>query len=352
VRGSIERVRAVIRGQLPDRAPLYDLLRNDAVISHFAGETLTLENAPTVVYRAYEPALDATRPVVRMPDPEDTVTLEDGRKQRRYRWTAWTAPVVYASSEDYAAAKRAYLDAYDPSWMQAKEQALREGLAWIAEQRALLGEVFFFPGAPGGLLQSLYGEVGLEAFIYFLTDYPEIIEGLMDVQLHEALAWVEHLPADHGIEAVFVGDDIAYNGGPMLRPAWFAVHYLPRLRRVMAAYHHRGIAVLFHSDGNLNPIMDGLVEAGIDGLNPIEVLAGMDAGDLHRRYPHLFLAGGIDVSQLLPLGSPQEVTDAVKQALEATGGRLMMGSSTELNNQVPLANYMALREAVFACAYR
>ncbi len=88
--GSIERVRAVIRGETPDRAPLYDLLRNDAVISHFARETLTLENAPEVVYRAYEPAIDATRPGVRMPDEERTVTLEDGRIQRYFRWTMWT----------------------------------------------------------------------------------------------------------------------------------------------------------------------------------------------------------------------------------------------------------------------
>ncbi len=51
----------------------------------------------------------------------------------------------------YAAAKRAALDAYDSSWTETKEQALRERLAWIAEQRALLGEVFFFPGGPGGL---------------------------------------------------------------------------------------------------------------------------------------------------------------------------------------------------------
>jgi len=67
MQGSLERVRAVLRGDLPDRAPLYDLLRNDAVVSHFAGETLTLENAPRVVYRAYEPAIDATRPEARSP---------------------------------------------------------------------------------------------------------------------------------------------------------------------------------------------------------------------------------------------------------------------------------------------
>jgi len=71
---------------------------------------------------------------------------------------------------------------------------------------------------------------------------------------------------------------------------------------------------LFHSDGNLNPILDDLVAAGIDGLNPIEILAGMDVGE--------------------------------RKAIDEAGGRILVGSSTELNEDVPLANFLALREAV------
>jgi uroporphyrinogen decarboxylase len=161
-----------------------------------------------------------------------------------------------------------------------------------------------------------------------------------------AIAWIEHLPADHGIEAGMLGDDMAFKSGPLLRPAWMRKHYFGRLARVIAAHHARGIKVLFHSDGNLNPILGDLVEAGIDGLNPIEVLAGMDVADIHRRHPRLFLCGGIDVSQLLPLGAPAQVREAVERAIAAAEGRLMVGSSTELNNEVPLANYLALRDAV------
>ena len=87
MQGSIERVRAVINGEMPDRAPLYDLLRNDAVIGHFADEVLTVENAPEVVYRAFAPAVDATRPLVRPPERERTETHKDGRKRRFFRWT-------------------------------------------------------------------------------------------------------------------------------------------------------------------------------------------------------------------------------------------------------------------------
>lgn len=344
--GSIQRVRAVIRGEQPDRAPLYELFRNDAVLEHFTGQRLTVENGPELVYEAYDPAVDATRPSVRPPGREETVTLPDGRTQRHFRWTVWTERRSYASSAEYVAQKRQHLDAYDPAWTTAQQADIDQMLAGVAAARGQLGEVFFFPGGSGPGLMSIMGEVGVEDFSYYLADCPGLIEELLECQVLGAVARIEHLPAGHGIEAVFVGDDIAYKTGPMLSPAWFTRHYMPRLARICEAYQRQGIKVLFHSDGNLLPILGGLVDAGIDGLNPLEVLAGMDPGLVHRQYPHLFLAGGIDVSQLLPFGSPSQVKEAVRRAIGETGGRIMVGSSTELNDAVPLENYLALREAV------
>ena len=89
-----------------------------------------------------------------------------------------------------------------------------------------------------------------------------------------------------------------------------------------------------------------MVEAGIDALNPLEIQAGMDVGDIHRRYPQLLLVGGIDVSQLLPFGSPLEIRNTVERTIEAAEGRIMIGSTTELHDAVPLENFLALREAV------
>ena len=346
MQGSLERVRAVINGGTPDRTPIYELLRNDAVLSHFAGEELTIANGPELVYRAYEPAVDATRPMVRTPAAEETMTLADGREQRNYRWTTWVEHVHYADSTAYAAAKRAELDAFDPAWGADDQQQMDTIIAEIAEHKRKLGEVFFFPGGMCVGLMGIMGEVGLEEFSYYLADCDGIIDELMERNTVCAVRWIEHLPANHGIEAVFSGDDIAYKAGPMLSPMWFREHYFGKLARVCEAYHARGIKVLFHSDGDLNPILDGLVEAGIDGLNPIEVLANMDVGDIHRRYPNLFMTGAIDVSQLLPYGTPGEVKDAVRRTIDAAEGRIMIGSSTELNDEVPLENYLALREAV------
>ena len=82
-----------------------------------------------------------------------------------------------------------------------------------------------------------------------------------------------------------------------------------------------------------------MVEAGIDASNPLEIQAGMDVGDIHRRYPQLLLVGGIDVSQLLPFGSPLEIRSTVERTIEAAEGRIMIGSTTELHDAVPLERF-------------
>lgn len=344
---SIARVRAVINGQQPDRAPMFDLLRNTAVIEHFTGETLTVENGAELVYRAYAPAIDGTRPLVKAPNAPRTEMLPDGRRQEVQRWTVWTEPRHFADSEAYAREKRAWAAGFDPAWTAEDQRGQEAELAGIAAQRRKLGDVFLFPGIPAGpSLMGLYGEVGLEDFSYFLADCPDVIVELMEINTVRAEHWFSHLPDGHGIEAGFLGDDIAFKSGPLLHPDWLRAHYFPRLARAIDAAHRRGMTVLFHSDGNLNPILDDLVAAGIDGLNPIEILAGMDVGAIHRRHPHLFMAGGIDVSQLLPFGTPGQVRDAVHRAVDAAEGRLLVGSSTEVNEDVPLANFLALREAV------
>ena len=346
--GSVQRVRTVLDGRLPDRPPLFDLLRNDAVIEHFAGRRIPAADPRATVFAAYEPAIDATRPLVRLPERERTETLPTGREQRIFRWTVWTSHVAYRDTDDYAAKKRAAIASFDPT---PNPDSVRAWVEHAATHRRDLGEVFFFSGSPSVGLSGVYDECGLEFFAYAMADHPGLVEELLECNTFRAERFIEALPDDHAVEAVFLGDDIAFKSGLLLSPAWFSVEFLPRLARICAAWHRRGVKVLFHSDGNLMPILDGLVEAGIDGLNPIEVLAGMDAGEIHRRHPHLFLAGGIDVSQLLPFGSAKEVRETVHRTIDSCGGRLLVGSSTELQNEVPLSNFLAMRDAALSYAY-
>jgi hypothetical protein len=85
------------------------------------------------------------------------------------------------------------------------------------------------------------------------------------------------------------------------------------------------------------------VKAGIDGLNPLEILAGMDIAAVRAAYPHLVLTGGIDVSQLLSLGTPEQIAQTCREAINATAGRgYFLGSTTELHWEIPLPNLLAM----------
>jgi uroporphyrinogen decarboxylase len=143
-------------------------------------------------------------------------------------------------------------------------------------------------------------------------------------------------------------DDIAYKNAPLFSPQWLRTHWVPGLKRLVDAWHDRDTFCLFHSDGNLWPVLDDLVGAGIDGLNPLEVLAGMTVKEVRQRYPSLFLTGGIDVSQLLPLGDPEEVRTVCRQTIQDAEGRgYFLGSSTELHWGVKLENAIAMFETAW-----
>jgi hypothetical protein len=351
VRDAIKLVEDVIAGRLPRRAPMFDLLRNDAVIEHFAGQELTVEKAPEIIPPVYPKAIDVTRSV-RMPDAPSETILEDGRQQKVYRWTMWTEHMRYENSDAYAKAKKDRIDAYDPAWDAESQRMMDEEWAGNRRQQEQFGdECYWMPCGAGVNLMTAFGEVGLEQFSYYLADCSDLIDELLEVQTLDAVRWVSHYPDDHGVAAMMMGDDIAFKSGPIFSPAWFEEHYFHRLARVIEAYHEKGIKVMFHSDGNIMPILDQLVEAGIDGLNPLEVMAGVNIKAIHKRYPHLFMTGGVDVSELLPFGTPEQVFEKTRETIYDGGGRLMIGSSTELQNCVPLENFMAMRRAVLYTPY-
>ncbi len=351
MKGSLERVRRVMALEKPDHAPLFDLLPNDAVLRHFNNDRPVKAGDDQSGIRAIVAATDGSRASYFSPMAERHEVLADGRERIYERWTTWTAPCVFASSQEFESAKQRNLA--DRRRRMSEQIVLRDDHEY-ARQREFYHrfgkDYYYLLNAPNPGLMGIYGEVGLEAFSYYLADCESIIIDQLTMNTEDACRWAAAIPMDDPFHAVFIGDDIAFKSGPMVNPRWLAAHYFPCLRRVIGAFHARGKKVVFHSDGNLNAIMDFLVEAGIDALNPIEIMAGMDLKDLHRRYPKLVFAGGIDVSHLLPFGTPQQVKDAVVKAIEDTEGQILVGSSTEVINMVPLKNFLAMREA--AMGYR
>jgi hypothetical protein len=91
-------------------------------------------------------------------------------------------------------------------------------------------------------------------------------------------------------------------------------------------------------------VLDDLVAIGIDGLNPIETVAGMSLKEVRAKYPNLFLAGGIDMSQLLSNGTPEQVKEVCRQAIRDAYPGFFMGSTTEADNSCKAENLVAMYE--------
>jgi uroporphyrinogen decarboxylase len=188
----------------------------------------------------------------------------------------------------------------------------------------------------------------MEMFSYLTVDYPDLLDEWLEARNQAELRRVAVIADPELFPVVLPYDDIAHKTGLLFSPDWLRRYWLPRLKRLVDAWHMRDTVCLFHSDGNLWTFMDDLVSTGIDGLNPLEVTAGMSVKEVRQRYPHLFLAGGIDVSQLLVNGSPGEVRAVCEQAITDTKGRgYFLGSTTELGQGVRLENVIAMFETVW-----
>jgi uroporphyrinogen decarboxylase len=188
-------------------------------------------------------------------------------------------------------------------------------------------------------------------------DYQWFIDIAEDPQFAGIVASriTEHLIAV-GIEAlhrsnlpdtsVWIFDDIASNNGLLISPKSYERLFLPQVQRMVEAFKEAGVAhVGYHSDGDIRSVLDGLVDAGISILNPVEPRANMDVVELRRRYgQRLAFVGGLCNSLILPTGSDKEVRNHVEHVLSAADdGGLVIGSHS-ISNDVTQKRYELFME--------
>lgn len=188
---------------------------------------------------------------------------------------------------------------------------------------------------------------GTEQFLMDISGDPSLARALVDKMADHLIAVaVEQLHRwDLFDTGVWIYDDMAHNGSPMFSPASFEKVLLPAYRRMIRAYKEAGAQyVILHSDGNILPILDMLVDAGIDGLNPLERRAGMVAEDLRVRYPELILTGGMCNTQTLPNGSIHEIQDETRRLIDlGRDGGFIIGTHS-LSPEIPIESYAAYHQ--------
>lgn len=150
------------------------------------------------------------------------------------------------------------------------------------------------------------------------------------------------LALERGADALCVGDDFGHTGGPFVSPATFRKVFFPALKGQCEKIKEAGSPVLFHSCGNLQLILDQVVEAGVDCYQAIQEGEPMD--EYKRRYgDRLTLWGGV-LTHTLSTGSPEDVRREARFTVKhcAPGGGLILGSSHSLIITTKYDNLMAM----------
>jgi uroporphyrinogen-III decarboxylase len=150
-------------------------------------------------------------------------------------------------------------------------------------------------GSHVGPLTASYLAMGFERFFARLVDDPAFVHQLLDMRTEWCIAlYREALRL--GAEVLVLGDDAAHRDGPMISPAMWREFILPRHRRIVRALD---VPVIWHSDGNIEPLLPFAVEAGFVGVHGLEPAAGVDLARIKGEFGRqLTLIGNIDVRVL------------------------------------------------------
>jgi hypothetical protein len=335
------RILASLNHQEGDRVPIWDYLDNRGIVDHICPSWTDYGSAMVMVYHTL--GIDLCRGYgASYAEADDGQTHEsDGVVHRKVSGrTNWAVHYPISSLDDLKGYKA---EPVDENWVESE---------WIARERRQIERfephTMYVPGGGCGF-HDTFGQMGQEFFSYAIYDDPVNVERILEAKTESGYRFAKAVAkADLG-PIYFIADDVAYKGATLFSPEFLRRTFIRSLRKCIEPLKSAGIKVIFHSDGYLMEIMDDLVDAGIDGLNPIEPIAGMDIAHLKKRYGrNLVLVGNVDCSQVLPLGTVEDVIRATKQCIRdaSPGGGHFIGSSSEIVPSTPVENILALYETV------
>jgi hypothetical protein len=130
---------------------------------------------------------------------------------------------------------------------------------------------------------------------------------------------------------MIVNDDMAGLNGPVFSPRMFERYLLPRYQKIIMACREAGCRhFIFHSDGNIEPLLDLLIECGFEGINPIEPRCNPNLMELKRKYGRkLVLLGGVCNTRILQRNNRHEIQEHLRPLIElAREGGVVLGTAS------------------------
>ena len=128
--------------------------------------------------------------------------------------------------------------------------------------------------------------------------------------------------------------------------------YKENTKKLVNLAHEYGAFYQQHSCGAVGPLIPEFIECGVDALEPVQKVKGLEVETLAEKYNgKIVFHGGIDTQGLLPFGKPEEVKREVRRFMDLRGkdGGYILMASQGFEGDVPIENIEAVYSVDRSC---
>ncbi len=246
----------------------------------------------------------------RIREDEDTYTTLDGNGAvlRRHKKHDTTPEHIDFTVKD----SKAYYELIQPKIKPSDKRIGYKGYRYAKKEAAKSQRFFFWAGV--NVFELMHPVCGHEHLLAGMALEPEWIAEMAMDYAKATVAMQEMLFAKEGKpDGIWYYEDMGFKERPFMSPAMYRELIQPAHKYTIDFAKSIGLPVVMHSCGFIEPLLPGMIEAGIDCLQVIEVKAGMDLLRIYKNYgDRLSLMGGIDVRALY--SNDKKVIDAELEA--------------------------------------
>lgn len=201
------------------------------------------------------------------------------------------------------------------------------------------------------IFELCWNLVGMEKFLMDLYCEEEYIPVLLD-KISDFNQTVGLKLIELGADMIWMGDDLGTQSGMMISAELYRKLIKPRQACIIKAFKDAkpDIIIAYHSCGSILPIIEDLIEVGVEVLNPIQPKAnGMNLAELKNKYgDRVAFFGTIDVQGVLPNGTVDDVRREVQLRIEqgGKGGGLILAPAHNIQPDTPIENILAMYQEI------
>jgi uroporphyrinogen decarboxylase len=212
------------------------------------------------------------------------------------------------------------------------------------------GDRIMISGLWSGIFGDSYRMIGFDQFLLGMATHPEVIHALVDRMTEMYLELNDRLFSQlrGKIDVWFFGNDFGTQQALLFSTAMWDDFFAEDVRRLCDLAHSYGLKAMMHSCGCVRPLLDRLIDVGVEILDPIQTsAAGMDPESLMRGHgDRLIFHGGLDTQHVLPTATPEQAAAHAREIIAGLAGGVgyIFAPSQMFQTDIPVENIVAAYE--------